>query len=227
MTDHTLPNTPRKTPSIPVLVAVFVVTFAVSGVGIFLLLDNLIADPEIPTLMEVAQQTEGGVTVLSNPREVMDFTFPSHTGEPISLSDLRGQHVLLYFGYTGCPDVCPLTFMDMQKAREALGEQADEVAYLFVSVDPDRDQPERIARYFDTRGVSDFMLGMTGDRNRLRQISPDYGLYFEAQPPEDNGYYTVDHTASLFLLDDEGRLTKIFAFGTDPDVIADAIRQTL
>ncbi|GAB4518025.1 MAG: hypothetical protein OHK0046_25260 [Anaerolineae bacterium] len=227
MANSSIPTPKSNMPPLSLLVAVFVGSMIITGVVLYLVLDSMIEDPVQPTALEIAQVVTDGVRTINPAREVMDFTFTSHTGDPLSLSDLRGKPVLLYFGYTGCPDVCPMTIFDMDEARALLGADGDKVAYLFVSVDPVRDQPERLARYFETRSVADYMLGMVGEAATLRQISPDYGLFFEAQAPQENGYYTVDHTASLFLLDAQGRLSHIFAFGTEPEVIAETLREQL
>lgn len=221
----------RKTPPLSLLVTVFVVTTVVSGVVIYVVLKNFIVpsnDTTSYTTVLMAERGAAGVRVIDPPREVMDFTLTTHAGDELSLSALRGQHVVLYFGYTHCPDVCPLTLMDLQQARELLGEDAaDDVAYVFVSVDPERDTAERLARYFEMRNF-DFLTGMVGEETTLRRITPDYNLIFQKNDDvQENGYYTVDHTASLFLIDPEGRLTRIFAFGTEPEVIAQTIAEGL
>ena len=230
MADHTIERTQRKLPSIPLLVGVFLISLLLSGATIFVILDQVIESPDSgDAYNDVLTSTYGedGVRLIDPPREVTDFTLTSHTGSPLSLSDLRGKPVILFFGYTSCPDVCPMTMMDMQRVQGALGETDDEVSYLFVSVDGERDTPERLQRFFAMRNVEAFMHGMSGVDTTLRQITPDYGLFYQLNEPEANDYYTVDHTSSTFLLDAEGRLARIFAFGTEPDVIARHIRELL
>lgn len=172
---------------------------------------------------ESIMTSEGGATVLTPPRPLSDFTLIAHTGEPLSLSDLRGQRVVLSFGYTHCPDVCPLTLMVYDRIHDLLGEQADDVAFVFITVDSERDNVDRLSRYLDTRNVDDFALALTGNEGDLRRLGVDYGLYFEQQAPlnGDARNYAVDHTASTFMIDDEGRLEAIFGFGTEPLVIYD------
>lgn len=235
MTDGTFPTSPtnaddvRKVPSLKVLAAIFIVTAVVSGGLIYVILTAIIEPPDFDEAYNtlVYEQRGDGVRIITEPREVLDFTLTSHTGEPMSISDLRGKFVMMYFGYTGCPDICPMTLMDMQQVREHLGEDAEKLAFVFVSVDPERDTPEMLASYFQRRGIDDFMIGMSGEEITLRRITPDYNLRYQAQEVQENGYYAVDHTTSLFLLDDEGRLTTIYGFGTQPQTIAEHIQEQL
>ncbi|MBN1965380.1 MAG: SCO family protein [Anaerolineae bacterium] len=203
-----------------VLIGGAVVTVIVLGLALFALFSRLTAPPAANPL-----DRAGEVRVIDPPRPVSDFTLTDQTGAPFSLSDLRGRAVLLFFGYTHCPDVCPLTLLEFRRVHDLLGTQAGDVAFVFVSVDGARDTPEALASTFALRGVDDFAIGLTGDEAALRRIGADYGLYFERQA--DTGSqadYLVDHTANSFLVDREGRLTTIFTFGTEPEQIAARIR---
>lgn len=172
-------------------------------------------------------------TEIDPPQELPDFTLTGVDGEPFSLSDLRGRFVLMAFGYTHCPDVCPLTLSEYKIILGALGDQADQVAFVFVSVDGERDTPERLAQYFDVRGVSDFVIALTGPESDLRQIGVDYGLYFEkAEDPGTSENYLVTHTAASFLIDREGRLRMIFSMDPEkftlyPEMVAERIKELL
>jgi protein SCO1/2 len=169
-----------------------------------------------------------GSTAVDPPRELQDFTLTTHTGEPLSLIELRGQVVLMYFGYTHCPDFCPSTLLNFQRIRELLGDSAEDVRFLFISVDPDRDTPRVIAEYLESQGVATFVTGMAGEDAVLQQIAPDYGLYYGIQPGmELEQNYLVDHSTLVYLADREGRLATIFIYGTEPDVIAGNVREML
>lgn len=165
-------------------------------------------------------------TVLDPPKEIGDFTLTSHTGDPLSLSDLRGKAVLLFFGYTHCPDVCPMTLAEFKQVKRELGEAADRVAFVFASVDGERDTPERLAAYvgaFDP----DF-IGLTGDEATLREIGRDYGLFFQRSTYDNTqADYLVDHTASSFVVGPEGRLRIVYPYQTDPAIIAEGIAALL
>ncbi len=169
-----------------------------------------------------------GSTAVDPPRELQDFTLTAHTGDSMSLSELRGQVVVMFFGYTHCPDFCPATLLNYQRIRALLGDNVDEVAFLFISVDPQRDSPQIIADYLEARGVAEFVTGMAGEDTVLQQIAPDYGLYYGIQPgSEIENDYLVDHSAIVYLVDREGRLAMIYAYGTEPDVIVEDVRQVL
>ena len=165
-------------------------------------------------------------TVLNPPRPLEDFTLTDHTGAPFSLSDLRGRPALVFFGFTNCPDICPTTLGEFKRVKSLLGRDADEVAFVFVSVDPQRDTPERLAEYVGAFDPA--FIGLTGDDAALRPIAQEFGVYYQAVPLEGSETaYTVDHTASSFALDREGRLAIVFSYGTLPDAIVQRIRALL
>lgn len=161
-------------------------------------------------------------TRLEPPRTVANFTLTSHEGEPLSLSDLEGKIVLLYFGYTFCPDICPASLADFVHVKRNLGEQADQVAFVFVSVDGERDTPDVLARYLSAFDPQ--FIGLTGEEQEIRKIGVDYGLFFEKVEVEGTSAdYLVDHTAASFLIDSERQLSVIYAYGTPPEVISNDI----
>lgn len=218
---------PKSSNLRPYLIGAFVVLVLATGVVLFFIFSALLETPDtraLPTLSEGSN----GVTLITPPRTVNDFTLTSHTGDPLALSDLRGKPVLLYFGYTHCPDVCPLTLMEFRQVRSILGEQGDDVHFVFISVDGERDNPEWISRYFEVRSVEDFMIGLTGTEAEMKKLGVDYGLYFEKrEDPGTAANYLVDHTASSFLIDAEGRLSTIFSFGTAAQTIAETLQADL
>lgn len=205
-----------------------IISILVTAVAFYVIFDRLIniAPPAIVDTGTALVQGEtfDGATVLSPAREVSDFTLIDGNGEPFSLSDLNGKAVLIYFGYTYCPDVCPITLGDFKRVKELLGEEAENVAFMMVSVDPKRDTAERLRQYMGNYD-SEF-VALVGDETTLRQISPDYGLFYDVRD-DGTDTYLVDHTASTFLIDPEQRLTRIFTFATPTDVIVDNIRQVI
>jgi len=165
-------------------------------------------------------------TVLDPPKEVADFTLTSHTGAPLRLSDLRGKAVLLFFGYTYCPDVCPTTLAEFKRVRQQLGADADRAAFVFVSVDGARDTPERLAQY--VAAFDPTFIGLTGSEADLRRIAQDYGVFFQRSTyGEAPTSYLVDHTASSFVVDPQGRLAIVFPYQTDPAVMVQRVRELL
>ena len=156
--------------------------------------------------------------VLQSPQRLADFTLDGSTGEPVSLSDFRGKPVLIYFGYTFCPDVCPTTLNDLTDMMEALGKKADDVQVIMVSVDPERDTPEQLAsylKYFDPR-----FIGMTGAKEDIDAAATQFGVFYEAHEGTAATGYLVDHTSTVALVDEDGYLREIFSFDTPGEDIA-------
>ncbi|MDH3450868.1 MAG: SCO family protein, partial [Gammaproteobacteria bacterium] len=134
-----------------------------------------------------------------------DFTLQSSSG-PVSLSDFRGQVVPIYFGYTFCPDACPTSLTYLSMAIKRLTEQERrQIQPLFVSIDPERDTPQRLAEYvahFDTD-----MLGLTGTVDEVTAVASQYGVYFKPQKADDRDeFYLVDHTSRTYVMARDGEL---------------------
>lgn len=146
---------------------------------------------------------------LQSPRVAEDFTLPTSTGETMSLSDFRGKYVVLFFGYTYCPDVCPMTLNDLQQMVKELGPQrAEKVQVIMVSVDPERDTPEQLATYLGAFNPS--FIGMTGTVEEIQPVASQFGIFFERSEGSQNTNYLVDHTAAVTVIDPEGYVRMIF-----------------
>ena len=157
--------------------------------------------------------------LIQSPQEAADFTLMTSTGEPMSLSDFRGKFVLLYFGYTFCPDVCPTTLNDLKGMMEALGpKRAEDVQVIMVSVDPERDTVEQLASYLPYFHPS--FLGMTGKVEDIQPVASRLGIFFERHEGTSAAGYLVDHTAVVILVDDEGYVRMIFPYGTSGEDMA-------
>lgn len=151
--------------------------------------------------------------VIQSPQPAADFTLLSQEGQRLSLSNFRGKVVVLYFGYTYCPDVCPTTLAEVAKAMRLLGKKANQVQVIMISVDPERDTPAKLGEYvahFDPR-----FLGLSGSLQEIARVATLYGIYYEKH--EDG---TVDHTATLTVVDREGAVKLIFPFGTSAEDMA-------
>lgn len=155
------------------------------------------------------------------PVQAPDFQLTSSNGESFQLSNQRGKAVLLFFGYTHCPDICPMTMFEMRRMVEMLeGEMALNV--LFVSVDGARDTTEALATYLERFNPS--FVGMSGDPVTLSQMTPDYALAYRADAPDAEGNYSVEHTTPVFVIDPQGRLTAIIGFGTPAEQMVEGLR---
>lgn len=145
-------------------------------------------------------------------------------GRPVDLAALRGDVVVLYFGYTFCPDVCPTTLAMAARAREQLGGDADRVHVMMVSVDPERDDIDRVRDYVLAFDPS--FLGATGSLADVEQVAATYGVFFAEGAPLGDGY-AVDHTATLMAIDTEGKLRIVWSPDVTADALADDLRELL
>lgn len=141
-----------------------------------------------------------------------DFELVDQRGNPFRLSDQQGHAVVLFFGYTTCPDVCPTTLLQYRQVKQKLGPDADGVRFVFVTVDPERDTPERLAGYVDRYDPS--FYGLTGARDVLEELWDAYDIYIDiTEVPDSPVGYWVDHTAHSFVIDPEGQLIGLYPFG--------------
>jgi protein SCO1/2 len=147
-----------------------------------------------------------------------DFSLVDETGQAFALSDLRGQWVLLAYGYTHCPDVCPATLNNLKNVKQALGPQADEVRVVFVSVDPERDTVDILKPYVHHFGA-DFK-GLTGTPEAVAVAAQQYGVIYVKKESDSAAGYLVGHSAYTYLIDPEFRWRITYPFGVQPDDIA-------
>ena len=163
-------------------------------------------------------------TIIQN-MEAADFTLMSSSGQRVSLDDFRGKLVVLYFGYTFCPDVCPATLVEIAGAMDILGEDAEKVQTIMISVDPERDTPEQLAEYvahFDTS-----FLGVTGTLEEVAEVATLYGIFYEKHEGTAASGYLIDHTATVMVVDEDGYLKLLLPFGTTAQEIADDLAYLL
>ena len=145
-----------------------------------------------------------------------DFALVDFNGKARTLEDFRGKVVVMFFGYTHCPDVCPTTLAELAEAMKRLGADADKVQVLFVTVDPARDTAELLAQYvpaFDKR-----FLGLRGDADALARTAGEYKVIYQKQPGTTPGSYSMDHSAGTYIYDPQGRLRLYVSYGQGTDV---------
>jgi protein SCO1/2 len=153
------------------------------------------------------------------------FGLIDHTGRPRTNADFRGKLMLVYFGFTYCPDICPTDLQAISLALDRLGAAADQVQPLFITVDPERDTAAHLAEY-----VSLFhprLIGLTGDAAAIRAAADAYKVYYAKVPNDAGTDYTVDHTAFIYLMDADGKYLGFFPPGTPPERIAETIAHQL
>ena len=174
-------------------------------------------DAAEPSATELIEGLLSGRVPVGGPFELTD-----QTGHRRTDADFRGKLVVLYFGYTFCPDVCPTELQSISLALDKLGAAADTVQPLFITVDPERDTPARLADF-----VSSFhprLIGLTGSPADIRKTAIAYRTFFAKNGATTPGDYSVDHTGFVYLLGKDGRYLGFLPPGLAPDAIADAIR---
>lgn len=154
-----------------------------------------------------------------------EFELTRADGHPFRLSDQRGKIVLLFFGYTSCPDVCPTTMAELKQVVDELGDAANAVQVVFISVDPERDTSEKIQAY--AQHFNPNFLGLTGSLEELQQIWDGYGVYRSVNQTTSALGYIVDHTARVTLIDGDGNLRLSYGFQTPVDDIVHDIKLLL
>ena len=154
-----------------------------------------------------------------------DFALHDPAGNARTLADFRGKAVVVFFGYTQCPDVCPTTLATLAEAMKQLGKDADRVQVLFITVDPERDTADLLSKYvpaFDPR-----FLGLRGNAEETARTAKEFKILYEKQPGASPGSYTMDHSAGTFIFDPQGRLRLYVGVAQGPDVFAHDIRELL
>jgi protein SCO1/2 len=152
------------------------------------------------------------------------FALTDHTGKPRTLADFRGKVVVVFFGYTHCPDVCPTTLVELKQVMQALGPDADKVQVVFITLDPERDTQQVLAQYvpaFDPR-----FIGMFADLPTTLKTAKDFKVFFEKRAGTTAGSYTIDHTAASFAFDPQGRL-RLYVKTDSVGTLTDDIRTLL
>lgn len=146
-------------------------------------------------------------------------------GEPVDLDALRGDVVLVYFGYTHCPDICPTMLSAVARGLEQLGESSSDVTVMMVTVDPGRDSQEQVGEY--VRLFDEDFRGVWGSRGEVRSVATGYGVTFSYDEPDENGNYWVNHTPSLMAIDSDGVLRLVYPTGLTPSELEHDLRELL
>ena len=140
-----------------------------------------------------------------------DFRLTDHNGKVRTLADFRGKAVVVFFGYTQCPDVCPTTMMEMNAVLQQLGADAARVQMLFITVDPERDTRELLSNYVPAFNPT--FLGLYGDMETTARTAKEFKVFYQKQPGSTPTSYTVDHTAGSYVFDPQGRVRLFARYG--------------
>lgn len=154
-----------------------------------------------------------------------DFSMPDQHGQRRSRADFKGKVVLVFFGFTQCPDVCPTTLGDLAAVKQKLGAKGDKLQVIFASVDPARDTPEILQAYLANFDPS--FLALRGSDEETAKMAKDFKVYYKRVEGQTPGSYTMDHTAGDYIFDPEGRLRLYSRYGTPVDTLAKDIEQLI
>ncbi|MES9862759.1 MAG: SCO family protein [Candidatus Thiodiazotropha sp. LLP2] len=154
-----------------------------------------------------------------------DFTLTADDGSEYSLHDSRDKIVILTFGYTFCPDICPTALSNVGYALDGLGDEIDQVEAFFVSLDPDRDTPDHLAEY--THYFHPHITGLTGSTEMLRRIADQYRVKYSFVNKGKKKHYTMDHSANFYIIDTKGNLLRILPHGLPPQALLKSLRSAI
>lgn len=163
-----------------------------------------------------AQVTGTGTALVGGP-----FTLTDHSGRKMTDADFRGKYMLIFFGYTYCPDVCPTELQVMAEALKQLGPRGESITPVFISIDPERDTPETLKSYvenFDPR-----MVGLTGTSDEIAAVAKAYRVYYAKAGKTATPDYLMDHSSIIYLMDPQGRFLKHFTYSTDARALAEGL----
>jgi protein SCO1/2 len=153
------------------------------------------------------------------------FKMKDFDGRVRTLDEFKGKVVVVFFGYTQCPDVCPTTMAELAAAKKALGAEGDKVQGVFITIDPERDTPELLKAYLASFDKS--FIALRGDDDETRAVVKEFKVYAGKVPGKEPGSYSMDHTAASFLFDPQGRVRVFEKYGSGPQALADDIKQLL
>lgn len=154
-----------------------------------------------------------------------DFTLTNHYGLSLKLSDFAGKVVLLSFGYTHCPDICPSTMFNMKRVVKALGDDAEKLQVLFITLDPERDTTDRLRAYVEYFNPA--FVALTGSVDEITNVAKKYGTKFEKEDFDEEGNYSVAHNAIIYLIDQQGRIRTFYRINASAQDLAGGVRRLL
>lgn len=180
-----------------------------------------------PQQQDPAALLDAGIVLLPQSRALPALSLLDEQGEAQALDRLTGRWTLLFFGYTFCPDICPTTLVEMAEILKLLGDDADRLQGIFVSVDPERDTPAALATY--TRFFDPRIVGLTGSPALIQGVARNFKVRYAkvARDAGDPKLYAVDHSAGLYLLGPDSRFIKKYGYGTPAQAIADELRDLI
>ncbi|UDF37383.1 UNVERIFIED_ORG: SCO family protein [Shinella sp. XGS7] len=154
-----------------------------------------------------------------------ELKLPDQDGRERTLGDFKGKVLVIFFGYTQCPDVCPTTLAELAQVKKALGPDGDKVQGLFVTVDPERDTPELLKAYLQSFDAS--FVALRGSEEQTKAVAKEFKVFYAKVPGKTEGSYTMDHTAASFIFDTQGRVRVFSRYGSGAQALVDDIKLLL
>ena len=199
-----------RAPLIAFVIAGFLIG-AIAGAGVL-----LIATPQVGQPVQ-----SSGAALIGGP-----FSLVGADGKPVTDRDYRGRYMLIFFGFTHCPDICPAELQVIAQALEQLGDKAKKVVPIFITLDPERDTPEDMANYVKSFGPN--FVGLTGSQEAIAAAAKAYRVaYSKVENKDSAGDYSVDHSALVYLMDPEGQYVTHFSYGLSADQMAEKLEKLL
>ena len=199
-----------RAPLIAFVIAGFLIG-AIAGAGVL-----LIATPQVGQPVQ-----SSGAALIGGP-----FSLVGADGKPVTDRDFRGRYMMIFFGFTHCPDICPAELQVIAQALEQLGDKANKVVPIFITLDPERDTPEDMANYVKSFGPN--FVGLTGSQEAIAAAAKAYRVaYSKVENKDSAGDYSVDHSALVYLMDPEGQYVTHFSYGLSADQMAEKLEKLL
>jgi protein SCO1 len=151
------------------------------------------------------------------------FSLVDTKGQAVTDQTYRGRWMLVYFGYSFCPDVCPTELQNISNALDQLGPEADKIVPIFITIDPERDTPAALAQY--VKLFDDRLVGLTGSASQIADVARDYRVYYAKVTPKGASSYLMDHSSFLYLMGPDGKFRALLRNGLGPDELAKAINK--
>jgi len=153
------------------------------------------------------------------------FSLPDVNGQVRTLADFKGKVVVVFFGFTQCPDVCPSTMAELAAVKQTLGDAGKDVVGIFVTVDPERDQPALLKAYLQNFGPD--MVGLRGSPEQVREVAREFKVFYNKVPGKTDTSYTIDHTAGSYVFDRQGRIRLFTRYNSGAENLVADLRQLL
>jgi protein SCO1 len=154
-----------------------------------------------------------------------EFALTDHNSQARTLADFKGKAVVVFFGFTQCPDVCPTTLAEMTEAVKQLGSDGNKLQVLFITIDPERDTPELLKKYVPAFHPS--FLGLTGNAEAIAKVAKEFKVFYQKSAGKTPGSYTMDHTSNSYVFDPQGRVRLVIKHGMGTEPLVQDLKQLL